>query len=115
MLHSSRLLGHLQVGVGLMQVGAHPEQHPARGHWGKIAFLQTVVVVQEVLYAVRLGPEAPPPEGINVNFAGAGLKTADEMAGKSDSGNGKFQPPADEEVNGAETNRVAVSAVHHAV
>src|SRR4051794_3424131 len=71
-----------------------------------------MIVVQEVLDAVGFGPKAAPPEGVDVDFLGRGLESADEVAGEADAGDWQFQAAREEKVNCAEANRVASPAVH---
>jgi hypothetical protein len=56
----------LIVEIDLVQVRAHAQQHAARRDRRKVAFLQTVMRVQEVFNAVRLGQQLAAIERVDV-------------------------------------------------
>ena len=77
--------GHSQVVINLMEVAANAHQHFPRTERGEVTVLDRVIAEDEVLDAIRLGPEFAMVEDVDVIFLGRGLKPADEMSGQADS------------------------------
>jgi len=83
-LRPRRLLRHFQARVSLLEVGARPLQDAPRRDGRQVAFLQTMIGVDEVLDAVGFGEEISPAESVDVKFDGRRLVTANEMAWQAD-------------------------------
>ena len=68
-----------------------------------------------MLDAVGLAPEAASTKYIDINFFGAGLKSANEMARQADSGNRQLQATRQKKVKRAEADRTPSAPVHYPV
>ena len=94
-LQSGNFLAHFQLRVDLVKVGADAEQNPSRCHRRKMAFLQTVIGVQQIFDAIGFRQKFPAIEGVDVKFALARLIAANEMAGQTDARHWQFQTARD--------------------
>ena len=76
---------------------------------------QAAVGVGEVLNAIRLGEELSAVEGVKEDLRGGGLVAADEVPGQADAGDGKPQPPRQQDIEQAEVDGVAGPPVQDTV
>lgn len=51
-LQSGRFFVRFELRVDLVKIGADAEQNPARGYRGEMSFLQTVIGMQQIFYAI---------------------------------------------------------------
>jgi len=51
-LQSGHFFVRFELRVDLVKIGADAEQNPARRYWREMAFLQTVIGVQQIFYAI---------------------------------------------------------------
>lgn len=114
-MEAGDFLGHVEVLIDLMEVAADAQEHFARVDGREVIVLHGIVAREEVLDAVRLGPEFAAIEDVYVIFLGGGLKTADEMAGQADTGNGQLEASREQKIDKAKVDGIAGAAVHDAV
>src|SRR5262249_12339598 len=54
-LHSSRFFSQFELNVNLMQIRAHPQEHPPWRDYCQIALLKAVAGLEQVLHAIGFG------------------------------------------------------------
>src|ERR1051326_1620056 len=109
------LVGELKGEVNLVKVVADAVEHSTRADRGEVFIAQAVVAVDQVLDAIGFGQKLSAVKGININFGGGGLITADEMSRQPDAGDGQAQAPSEQNVKQAQVDGVACPAVYNAV
>src|ERR1043166_84887 len=112
---ASSLVAELEVEVNLVKVVADAVEHSTRADRGEVFIAQAVVAVDQVLDAIGFGQKLSAVKGININFGGGGLITADEMSRQPDAGDGQAQAPSEQNVKQAQVDGVACPAVYNAV
>src|SRR5215208_3734775 len=71
--------------------------------------------LDQMLDAIRFGPKLAFFKNVNVEFPGAGLKSANEMAGETDTTNRQLQTTSDEQINATQGDGISRPLIDHTV
>src|SRR5262249_54565739 len=91
-LEPGGVIGQFELRINLVKVRTDAQQNPAVADRSKVAFLEPVAGMEQVLHAIGLGQELAAIESINKQLACGGLEANEKMPWHADACNRQTQP-----------------------